>query len=558
MKKILTIFILSGVIISQTLDINSLRNMQNRITSSSKNSNIDQEIKQQKDSNILEIPIDQDKYIVGPGDVFRMNIISSDDISLHSLTVSPTGNILIPSLGLVKVNGLSLKSAIKVQRNKVYKLNPTAQVHIQLSEMREFKIKVIGQLQNPGYYNVTSVSRVSDVYHKMIDNNQKNNTDKKHTKDASGFLSTEGAENNIQKNDLIKYPRLSKRNIILIRGNDSTTVDLSAFGSDGNNENNPLIHQGDILFIPLLEHTVGIFGGVKIPGDYEFKKNETLFKIIRLSGGLRPDADPNKIEITRFTTAKEKNTFLTNLSESKNLILNPEDHIMVRYEKDYKRQEIVNISGEVNYPGLYAIDAGKTKIGDILEKAGGYTNRADKKKIFINNKSISIIPDREKNRILIIPEQNRSAEEKAYIKARMLTKKGTIESTSLKHTNSLLNLNITKNDEIIIPENFDFIEVLGAVLKPGRYPYKENISFSKYIDLAGGVTKTATKKKFIIKAGTGQRLRYNRNVSIENGDTIFIPEQIEYNKWIVFKDILTTLGNAAALIVVIQNAIGNN
>ncbi len=272
MKKILTIFILSGVIISQTLDINALRNMQNRITSSSKNSNIDQEIKQQKDSNILEIPIDQDKYIVGPGDVFRMNIISSDDISLHSLTVSPTGNILIPSLGLVKVNGLSLKSAIKVQTNKVYKLNPTAQVHIQLSEMREFKIKVIGQLQNPGYYNVTSVSRVSDVYHKIINNNKKNNTDEKDTKDGSGFLSTEGAENNIQKNDLIKYPRLSKRNIILIRGNDSTMVDLSAFGSDGNNENNPLIHQGDILFIPLLEHTVGIFGGVKIPGDYEFKK----------------------------------------------------------------------------------------------------------------------------------------------------------------------------------------------------------------------------------------------------------------------------------------------
>ena len=45
MKKILTIFILSGVIISQTLDINALRNMQNRITSSSKNSNIEQEIK---------------------------------------------------------------------------------------------------------------------------------------------------------------------------------------------------------------------------------------------------------------------------------------------------------------------------------------------------------------------------------------------------------------------------------------------------------------------------------------------------------------------------------
>ena len=41
----------------------------------------------------------------------------------------------------------------------------------------------------------------------------------------------------------------------------------------------------------------------------------------------------------------------------------------------------------------------------------------------------------------------------------------------------------------------------------------------------------------------------------ENGDTIFIPDKIEYNSWTIFKDILTTLGNVAAIIVVIQNAL---
>ena len=73
-----------------------------------------------------------------------------------------------------------------------------------------------------------------------------------------------------------------------------------------------------------------------------------------------------------------------------------------------------------------------------------------------------------------------------------------------------------------------------------------------FINFAGGLTETATKKKFIIKAGTGQRLRFNKSMSIENGDTIFIPEKIEYNSWIIFKDILSTLGNIAALIAVIQ------
>ena len=57
---------------------------------------------------------------------------------------------------------------------------------------------------------------------------------------------------------------------------------------------------------------------------------------------------------------------------------------MVKYERDYKRQDVVNIAGEVNYPGYYTIETGKTKIGDILAKAGGYTDKADKTKLFIS------------------------------------------------------------------------------------------------------------------------------------------------------------------------------
>ena len=97
---------------------------------------------------------------------------------------------------------------------------------------------------------------------------------------------------------------------------------------------------------------------------------------------------------------------------------------------------------------------------------------------------------------------------------------------------------------------------MGGVINPGRYPYTTNITYDEYVDIAGGLTKTATRKKFIIKGGTGQRLPIKKTVKIENGDTIFIPEKMEYNKWIILKDILASLGQVAALIVVIQNAIG--
>ena len=119
-----------------------------------------------------------------------------------------------------------------------------------------------------------------------------------------------------------------------------------------------------------------------------------------------------------------------------------------------------------------------------------------------------------------------------------------------------MDLTLVNKDQIIILENFDYIEILGGVINPGRYPYNTNITYDEYIDLAGGITNTATRKKFIIKAGTGQRLPINKTAQIENGDTIFIPEKMEYNKWIILKDILASLGQVAALIVVIQNALG--
>jgi len=542
------------IINAQTLDINALRmGKLNQVSDNMLGNNITT-IEQSKSKVVIEKTINQNKYIIGPGDEFNINIISSEDISTYNLVVSPSGKLLIPSIGIVDIVGLTLYNGIKEIKKSILKQNPNAKIHVLLSDIREFKIKVIGQLQHPGFYIATPVSRVSDIYEEIISklDNQENE------KQADNFgLGTfnEGYNEKIEKqNREISYPKLSKRNIKILRNNDSIKVDLIRFGANGKDINNPLIEQEDVIYLPLMINQIGIYGGVNIPGKYEYVKGESLLELINLAGGLRPDANKDKIEITRFISSTDKYTFSTSFDSIDTLELWPEDHIMVRYLHNFKRQDLVSIKGEVKYPGLYSIEIGRTKIGDIINKAGGYTDVADKNKLFINNKSISNIRDKEKIRIRIIPEENRSEEEKAYIKARMLTNKGTIESSSTEHSKNLMELLITKNDEIIIPENFNYIEVLGAVLRPGRYPFDQDINYHDFIHLAGGLTKTATKKEFIIKAGTGQRLLYNKSISIENGDTIFIPEKIEYNSWTIFKDILSTLGNIAALIAVIQTA----
>ena len=553
MNKIFLLIGISASLFAQSLDINALRMAQSKISNSGYNNASTSNERQEQTRIKVDKPINPEHYLVGPGDQFLVNIISSENVANYTLSVSPTGEILIPSVGIVQINGQTLSSSIKKMKIAIQTLNRSAKIFIILSEIREFKVKVIGHLQNPGFYTVTPVSRVSDLYEEVLNKLQSGSSTDQNTNQNTDQNTDQDTDQNVDQN---LYPEMSRRNIEIYRNGKSIPVDLVKFGSTGKENNNPFLQQGDVVRMPLKEHLVSIFGGIKIPGNYEFIQGESLSQFVDLAGGLRPDADSNKVEITRFISSKEKFSFITTMSNADTIIISSEDHIMVRYDQDYKRQDIVYINGEVKYPGVYAIEPGKTTIGDALQKVGGFTTRADQSKIIINNQSIAKIPDRENKRILLIPDENRSPEEKAYIKARMLTKKGTIESSSLEQAKSLMSLPLVNEDEILILENFDYIEILGGVLKPGRYPYTTDITFDEYVELAGGITNTATRKKFIIKAGTGQRLPINKTTQIENGDTIFIPEKMEYNKWIILKDILASLGQVAALIVVIQNALG--
>ncbi len=541
-----------SILVGQTLDINALRMAQSNIGSSPLDNGAMISERQLQTKIKIDKPIDPDIYLVGPGDQFLVNIISSNNVSNYTLTVSPTGEILIPTIGVVQLNNSSLTSSINIMKSAIKSMNQSTKVFIILSEIREFKIKVIGHLQNPGFYTVTPVTRVSDLFKDLlteINSDQKSLNENNNDKNDAHSKSKNDSE--------LIYPELSTRNAIIIRNQDSLKIDLAKFGATGIDHYNPFLNQGDILIFPLKQHLVGIYGGINIPGQYEFVADETLKELIHLAGGLRPDADPNKIDITRFTSSTKKYSFETSIEEAQNIKMQPEDHIMIRYNQNYKKQDIVYILGEVLFPGVYSVEPGITTVNDVLLKAGGFTSRADQTKMMINNSYIGSIPDKEKERIFIIPEENRSIEEKAYVKARMVTQKGTLESNSKEQTNTILKFKLSKNDEIIIPENYNYIEILGAVEKPGRYPYQNSSSISDYLELAGGLTHTATSKKYIIKAGTGQRLPIKKDSIIENGDAIFIAEKLEFNKWIVLKDILSALGQVAALIVVIQSSTGN-
>ena len=87
---------------------------------------------------ILEETISPDQYFVGPGDQFAINIISSDGVFNFSLEVSPTGELLLPLIGLIKIDQLSLILAIeqiKILSNSKYE---NAKLDISLIKLKKY------------------------------------------------------------------------------------------------------------------------------------------------------------------------------------------------------------------------------------------------------------------------------------------------------------------------------------------------------------------------------------------------------------------------------------
>ena len=566
MKRIYNILLLAicvhGLSNSQNLDLNTLRLAQRQAFKASKtNSSILNKDKRQE-RFVTDKIVDPDEYIVGPGDELHINIISSNETFDHSLVISPTGQLLIPSVGMVDCNKLKLSQLVKEVKREIKSWSTNVRINVELINIREFRILVLGQFDNAGYFIVTPMTKVSDLFNQIkTEHNQKAKEAIKVNKESS-FSETFGMRSRIAVDDFYNrklgleeepdndLSHLSKRNILIFRGKDTIKVDLEKFKVNGNQELNPYVQQEDVIKIPYAKRFFTVHGGVQKPGKYEYKSGDKILDAVTIAGGFHPDAVLDSISLIRTNLPNDTRSIYFTQKQCELEFLEPEDHLMVPYSYNEDPHEIVEIVGEINYPGTYPIKIGTTTISDIIRLAGGFLPSADSSKIYINNKTIVKIPDRELERILLKDEINRSIEEKAYVKARIRTEKGALETSlnTIKNNNYL----VTSNDVIFIQKFFPYVEVIGAVKSPGRYPFSSANNVNDYIKLAGGVTKNASRKRFVIKSTTGQRLKASRNLDLQYGDVVFIPEKVDYNEWYAAKELVSALYQTGLLVYYIQ------
>lgn len=246
------------------------------------------------------------------------------------------------------------------------------------------------------------------------------------------------------------------------------------------------------------ESFVRVAGAVREPGEFLYNPSLTLTSALILSGGLKQEAARDRIDVYRleFNNNAPTRVLVATIEVDVNLevvkggngfILMPFDQIYVRTVPEFELQRNIQITGEVRYPGTYALLNKNTKLGSIINSAGGITEEA-----FISGATLY-----------------RHKGEEGYVIINL--------EKALKKPKSHENLILQEGDEIFIPKMDNIVMITGATLAAETYPekitkagkiqvpYRKGKNAMYYIDeYAGGLSKEASKSRISVIDASGK------------------------------------------------------
>lgn len=163
--------------------------------------------------------IHAESYHVGPGDVLEVSVWRDETLS-RELIVPPDGILSFPLIGDVNVVSMSVPEVREVIKKKLADYIPDASVSVIIKKIVSLNAYVIGQVKNPGVFQITMETRVM------------------HLLSMAQGLTPFASERDIhilrQKNNKIEKIRFDYKEVL--KGN--------------NLEQDILLQRGDILVVP--------------------------------------------------------------------------------------------------------------------------------------------------------------------------------------------------------------------------------------------------------------------------------------------------------------------
>lgn len=428
------------------------------------------------EARAVDEPIDPEKYVCGPGDVFELNFWGVQNLKLR-VAVDLEGRAFVPKIGYLALGGKTLAQARAELRSSVARYFPKLGFDAALAEPRTFLVQVVNDVRSPGSYPARAVDRVATLL------------------DRAGGLG----------------PGASTRRIEVRRRDGAVLqADLELFRLTGDVKHNPHLLDGDVVRVPYEELAASIAGGVNRPGRYELIGTRDLAELVTLAGGLSPEATRQlPLSVVRRQQDDKQHQQLVDFPSAGLPALPLQHGDGVRVPEFTELQQSVMVVGAIRGSAQPAATGGVTpdeasttrrlpfvegdSVRTLLERVGGAGPLADLSGSYVLRAGKSIPVDLY-----------------ALVMLRDLRADRPVEL----------------GDTLVIPFRRRNVVVQGAVFTPGSYPYNPTYGVEQYLSLAGGRNRFAQSLSDVrVVTPDGKTVEYRRDLQVDPGSLVVVPER---------------------------------
>lgn len=380
-------------------------------------------------------------YKLGPGDEVVVDIWGASEYSLQEI-ISPDGNIYVEGLGPVHLSGLTVVQANNYLKRKLGRVYsgvdgevPSSNIRLTLAQNRTIQVHVMGEVENPGTYTMSSFATVFNALYQA------------------------GGVNEVGTLREVKVYRNDKP---------VATYDVYDFILNGNTDLGIRLEDNDVVSIDAYKNLVCVTGKVKRPMYYEMLEDESVAQLLEYAGGFSGNAYKEDVRLVR-SGKREREIYTLNAEEQRSFSLIDGDSVSVDSIMS-TFANMVEVKGAVYRPGIFQMDGHVTTVKQLIDCAGGLKDEAFTQRAILNRRNPNNTLDN-----LSINIDDLMA--------------GIIPDIALRKNDVLLVPSIFDLQEV------QTVTIYGEVAFPGMYEYADNMSVEDFIVKAGGLTEAASTSR---------------------------------------------------------------
>lgn len=419
------------------------------------------------------------------------------------LTVDSQGNIFIPEVGPVRVDGVAnskLNSLIQNHVKKIFKRD--VNIYADLITAQPVQVYVTGFVNSPGLYD--GLSSDSVIYFLCA---------------ADGINLREGSFRSIE---VLRYGKLLR------------SIDLYDFILNGTIDPFQL-HQGDTIVVKPQKYLIAVEGTVKNAYQYEWKSQSvTMSELAKVA-----NIDPSVTFVRIMRNSGSKPVILYKpIQEARQMRLYAGDHLSFVADKEVE-QILVNVQGQIKGHHQYVLPRGAT-LKDLMSKLE-LTPQANIRHLQLFRESVAVLQKEAINSSLArferqVMTSTPSSDEDSRMQSSQseLIMKFVNEARQVKTQGQVVlgdesqwgAIPLENNDTISVPAFTSVVTVSGDVVNAVSIEAHPGYRLQHYIQSAGGLNKSADPSQILLLKQNGRvhilTNRSSQSFPIEGGDQLIV------------------------------------